>query len=268
MSTSMSTLTPRHRGLRAVAAVAVVGVLAGLATVLAPAPAFANLGAVCRLQATFHIAGDDVRGNTSIQIAAGGSSFIVAGGIPSNTVATRTGTFPGCVPDSALGNGFTITSISNPSWPETTDNWDLAGLSLTDPDTGRRYVTMPSGASLIHRFTGQQPTFQTPPVVVDESSPFFDTRYSDCAGSSAFVRFVDPRNLSHPTFTVTMHRVGASSPTVPASPWGPPFNDWGGSVSGLGISVASAAFIAFDARTPDGRLAADFLSPGCNPNAV
>lgn len=36
MSTSMSTPTPRHRGLRAAAAVAVVGVLTGLATVLAP----------------------------------------------------------------------------------------------------------------------------------------------------------------------------------------------------------------------------------------
>lgn len=243
-------------------------VLAGLVVTLLPAtPAAALISVVCGVKVTFAIGGDDVRGNTSIQIAAGGQSFTVSGGIPGNAIATRTGNLPSCVPNSALVNGFTITSISNPSWPETTDNWDMIGLAIIDPDTGREYLRRPSG-SLMHRFSGEEPSFHTPPIQIHDNDPFFDHRYAECASDQVFARFVDPVQSDPPVFTVTMRRSGTTGPSVPAPFWGSPFNDWGGSVAGLGITNTSAAFVAFDARTSDGRTASGVVSPGCNPNGI
>ncbi|MFC0111802.1 hypothetical protein [Kibdelosporangium aridum] len=231
-------------------------------------PASASLGQVCRIQAKFRIGGDDVRGNTTIQISAGGESFLAPGGIPGNTTEARVGALSRCIPHSALLNGFTITSISNPSWPETTDNWDMAGLSLIDPDTGREYLRRPANGTLMHRFTGQAPTFRTTSIVVRDSSPFFDHRYADCSGSMAFARFVDPLRPAGPTFTVTMRRPNTAAPIVSGTAFGAPFNDWGGRLDVLGITVASAAFVAFDARTPDGRTASGVISTGCDPDGI
>jgi hypothetical protein len=106
-------------------------VIAVVTSVVAP-PASADINRVCRVQATFRIGEDDVRDNTTIQIAAGGEHFTVTGNIPSNSVATRTGTLSRCITHEALTSGFTITSITNPSWPGTTDNWHMMGLSLID----------------------------------------------------------------------------------------------------------------------------------------
>jgi len=263
MNTPRRTLVGSRTGVRAIA----VGLLVAIVAVLAPAPAHALITVVCQVKTTFRIGGDDVRGNTRIQISAGGQSFIVDGGIPGNTVASRTGSFPSCIPNAALTNGFTITSISNPSWPETTDNWDMTGLSIIDPETGREYLRRPGG-TLMHRFTGQQPSFRTTAIFVQDLAPFFDHRYAICSGSQIFARFVDPRTTGTPVFTVTMRRSGTSGPSVPATFFGDPFNDWGGSVGGLGVSNTSAAFIAFDARTPDGRTASGVISPGCNPDGI
>jgi hypothetical protein len=139
--------------------------MVGLAATLTAGPASAQLHVVCRVELAMRIAGDDLRGDTNVQVALGTKSFLVRGGISSNTTGTRTGEFQWCVPNSALANGFTITSISNPSWPETTDNWDLAGLKLRDPDTGITYVNLQApGTQLIHRFTGEQPTINTGPI--------------------------------------------------------------------------------------------------------
>lgn len=249
---------------------AIVGFIMSTATgaiaVAGPLPASASISLVCRVKATFRIGGDDVRGNTSIQISAGGERFIVAGGIPGNTVDSRTGTLSRCISHQALVNGFTITSISNPSWPETTDNWDMTGLSLIDPDTGRAYFR--DFGFLMHRFTGQQPSFQTPSIFVRENEPFFDHRYADCSGNQMFARFVDPLRLSNPQFiNVEMRRAGTLNPFVRGS-FDTFFRDWGGSLHGLGVVVASAASIDFRAMTTTGGLVAGRISAGCNPDGL
>ncbi|MBF6301294.1 hypothetical protein IU459_27680 [Nocardia amamiensis] len=138
----------------------------GLAATLAAGPASADRNVVCRVELTFRIAGDDLRGNTLVQVTLGTKSFLVSGGIPGNTIDSRIGEFEGCVPNQpALEGGFAITSISNPSWPETTDNWDLAGLTLRDPDTDFIYFDKQArGTRLIHRFTGEEPTIHTGPI--------------------------------------------------------------------------------------------------------
>ncbi|MFI6866607.1 hypothetical protein [Nocardia sp. NPDC050406] len=147
--------------LRALIGCLVVGVTATQAA----GPTSAAPNAVCLVDMTFRIAGDDLRGNTLVQVTLGTKSFLVDGGIPGNTVDTRFGEFEGCVPNSELADGFAITSISNPSWPETTDNWDLAGLTLHDPETGITYFDLQArGTQLIHRFTGEEPTIHTGPI--------------------------------------------------------------------------------------------------------
>lgn len=218
---------------------------------------------VCSLTITLRIGGDDVRGNTTIKVSAGGQSFTVAGGIPNATTATRNGRFPACVPESALANGIELTSISNGSWPETTDNWNMDGVAFMNADTGRLYFrTIAPAGTYRHRFSGEQPTWKTTAITPD-TKPFMDRRYSQCVDDQAFVRFADPLHLGRVSFTVVIRRP-ATTTSVPAPFW-PDFNDWGGSVSGLGIARASSTSLEFLATTTDGRTGSGVLFTGCNP---
>src|SRR5918997_305684 len=175
-----------------------LAVMAGLMVGISTAPAEASLGQVCKVRVTFAIGGDDIRGNTIIQVAAGGKSFTVSAGIGDWTTDVREGEFSGCISHSELKTtGFLITSISNPSWPETTDNWNLRGISIIDPDTGRGYFTQLLSGDDIHRFTGEEPSFRFN-VEVDEQKPFFDHRYAHCSDDQMFARFVDPLNPNNP----------------------------------------------------------------------
>lgn len=266
MNTSLSTSRQAGFGVRRIVGSLVACIAIGVVTSVVAPPASAEINQVCRVQATFRIGGDDVRGNTTIQIAAGGEHFTVTGGIPSNSIATRTGRLSRCITHQALTGGFTITSISNPTWPETTDNWDMMGLSLIDPDTGRGYFRQ--FGFLMHRFTGERPIFQTPGIFVREQEPFFDHRHADCSGNQMFARFVDPLRLNDPQFiNVQMRRFGTNTPVVSGS-FDPAFRDWGGSLAGLGISDARTASIAFSARTPSGAVVMGAIKSGCNPNSL
>lgn len=268
---------PTHRsrrlGVKSTSQVLIGAVLTGLMMGALTAPAEAGLTQVCRVKVTFELGGDDLRGNTRVQIAAGGQSFTVPGGIGGGTTQSRTGAFPRCIPHSALTNGFMITSISNPSWPEGTDNWNMDGISVMDPDTGREYFRRSATRGIyIHRFKANPdpserpsgPTWSTGAIHISERAPFLDRRYASCPGDQMFVRFVDPLRPRSPIFTVTMHRPGTPY-TVEGRFWGPPDNDWGGSLAGLHITRANEAYVEFRGRTPDGRTAAGVISPGCNP---
>ncbi|MEV0711584.1 hypothetical protein [Nocardia aurea] len=241
----------------------------GLAALLPTVPASADVDQVCNIELLLRIGADDVRDNTKIQVTLGDQSVLLDGGIPDRSTAFRTGSFQQCVSNSQLDGGFTITSISNPSWPETTDNWNLLGLVVRDPDTGRIYSHHPSTGALFHRFTGEDPTIHMPSF--DPGNlPFFDSRYARCVDDQIFAKFVDPLAPDQPTFTVSMRPTGTlpGDPSVPGSFSGPPSNDWGGELDGLGIRVSRAAAVVIDASTPDNRRAAGVILAGCNPNGL
>ncbi|MEH1013651.1 hypothetical protein V6U90_11125 [Micromonospora sp. CPCC 206060] len=254
---------------RLLATAGVAALAAGLLTVVTPAPALASISQVCRVQIFFEIGPDDLRSNTIVRIAAGGQSFTVPGGISANSVASRTGAFPVCIPHSALLSGFTITSISTPTWPDTTDNWDLDGVAFMDPDTGRMYLRRPGTTGLrIKRFTGSAPSWTSDSISVSPSAPFLDHRYADCDVDAAFVRFVDPLHLTNPTFNVIIRIPGTTAPTVTGRFFGDPYFDWGGVVTPLGITDPSNASMEFVGTTPDGRVARGFIQRGCDPIAL
>lgn len=271
--------------IRSLTKAAIIAATAALVATAAPAPAQAYGwlppgSTVCTIGVALKIGGDDLRGNTKVKIGVGNSHALIDGGIGNRSIGVRTVSLSTCVPLSTVNStGFTLTSLSNPSWPETTDNWNLDGISIWDAANGRPLFFAERPGSRIKRFTGSSPVWQTGPLSVPYAGVFQDRRNASCPGSSAFIRFRDSWGASPATLDVTITPHNSTSQATMEASYDAFLREWGGDVARLGVNPAYDPFpvlfatsnsaFAFHARSSDGApVATATLGRGCNAHGL
>ncbi|WP_214411864.1 hypothetical protein [Sphaerisporangium fuscum] len=164
----------RSRAPATVAAVLILAlafVTAGLSPAVPAGPARADAGQVCRVALTVTTDSEDgLRDDSTETVTLGGAALLFEDwngdgrddtppqpfhrggtGDRANATFVWNAHLSPCVPSSSLLDGFTFTHSSTA--PDIrADNWDLAGLQITDRDTGFVYFRHDTSEGLIHRF--------------------------------------------------------------------------------------------------------------------